>query len=936
MKKIMIVWLLSFCTIGFAQNKKQLGHQDFDSWNRIVAPAISNNGKWISHELKPGYGDPTLVVTDEKGKQLLKYNRGNNARFNFEGNVMVFMIKPPIDSLNNQRRNKVKEDGLLKDSLGIYNFSKSEIQKFGRVKSFKLPEKWGTHLAFQIFQEKPEKGVKKDTSANNKSKPAKKNKNENEKNGYNLIVKSLLSEKQDTFPFVKEYFFAEEGNRLLFSSTGNDSTFLPGVYLLDLAMNQLKPLCRGKGDYKNLTINKQGTLAAFVADRDTTKERIRPWELFIWQNSKDSARVLANTQSPFLQKQLLISENFKPYFSENSKYLFFGIANKPMLRDTMLLPEEIVNVEVWNYKDKRLYTQQNVEAKDDLKKSFLSVYTLATNRFFQIGEEQIPDFRFSNKSNSEWVLGISNLPYQHLSSWEGTPLRYDLYKINLATSKKEKIFTDMRASAIQISPEGKFITWFSAIDSSWYVHQNLTGKTFKLMDSRTVSLADEENDVPGYPSPYGNAGWIKGDSLFTIYDRYDIWLLNPNGTIKPEKITNGRENKTVFRYLNLYPEDPFIDRGKRQLLKTFNETTRQEGVFASNFKPNTLKELIRDDYRLAGFTKAENTESLIFSKENFATFPDVQFTDFNFRTIQQISHANPQQNNYIWGTVELYKWVSLDGTEREGLLYKPADFDPQKKYPMIVNFYEKSSDGLHRHIIPHPHRSTVNYSFYASRGYIIFVPDVVYRDGYPGESAYNSVMPGVTSLIEKGFVDEKRVGIQGHSWGAYQIAYILTRTNLFAAAEAGAPVPNMVSAYGGIRWETGIGRIFQYEHGQSRIGGSLWEYPLRYIENSPIFTLDKINTPVLLMHNDNDGHVPWYQGIEWFVSMRRLGKPCWMLNYNGEPHWPLKWQNQKDFNIRMQQFFDHYLMGAPMPVWMEKGVPATEKGITSGYELIGQ
>ncbi len=161
---------------------------------------------------------------------------------------------------------------------------------------------------------------------------------------------------------------------------------------------------------------------------------------------------------------------------------------------------------------------------------------------------------------------------------------------------------------------------------------------------------------------------------------------------------------------------------------------------------------------------------------------------------------------------------------------------------------------------------------------------------------------------------------------------MVTRTNIFKAAEAGAPVSNMTSAYGGIRWGTGRSRMFQYERTQSRIGGSLWEYPMRYMENSPIFWADKIETPLLIMHNDHDGHVPWYQGIELFVALRRLGKPTWMINYNDEPHWPTKFHNKKDWQIRLQQFFDHYLKGAPAPVWLKEGVPAVEKGKTLGTE----
>jgi dipeptidyl aminopeptidase/acylaminoacyl peptidase len=299
-----------------------------------------------------------------------------------------------------------------------------------------------------------------------------------------------------------------------------------------------------------------------------------------------------------------------------------------------------------------------------------------------------------------------------------------------------------------------------------------------------------------------------------------------------------------------------------------------------------------------------------------------------------MSDANPQQAEYLWGTAELVHWRSSDGKELDGILYKPENFDPARQYPMMVYFYEKMSDGLHAYRTPGPGSSSVSISFYVSRGYVVFVPDIHYRVGYPGESALDCVVTGVLSVLDKGFVDPKRIGVQGHSWGGYQIAYLVTQTDIFAAAEAGAPVSNMTSAYGGIRWGSGMSRMMQYERSQSRIGASLWEDQRRYIENSPIFWADKINTPVLILHNDEDTAVPWYQGIEFFVALRRLGKPVWMLNYNGEPHGLRKYQNQKDWAERMQQFFDHYLMGAPAPVWLEEGVPAVVKGRRLGLELI--
>jgi len=216
-------------------------------------------------------------------------------------------------------------------------------------------------------------------------------------------------------------------------------------------------------------------------------------------------------------------------------------------------------------------------------------------------------------------------------------------------------------------------------------------------------------------------------------------------------------------------------------------------------------------------------------------------------------------------------------------------------------------------------------SYYVSNGYLVLTPDIAYRTGFPGQSALKCVLPAIQAVVDRGIVDEKAIGIQGHSWGGYQIAYMVTQTNRFRAAAAGAPVANMTSAYDGIRYGTGLPRQFQYERTQSRIGGSLWEYPTRFIENSPIFMADRVETPLLMLHNDNADAVPFTQGIEYFLALRRLGKEAYLFNYNGEPHGIRRRPNQKDYTMRLQQFFDHYLKGAPKPDWMQKGIPYLER-----------
>jgi len=414
--------------------------------------------------------------------------------------------------------------------------------------------------------------------------------------------------------------------------------------------------------------------------------------------------------------------------------------------------------------------------------------------------------------------------------------------------------------------------------------------------------------------------------------------VDPAGRRPPRNLTEGvgRERDLRFRYVQLDDEQESIPVDEPMLLSAFDRTTKAFGYYRDAVRGSDRPQrLVMLDERF-GFrlSKAEDADVVVFTRESFRQFPDLWASDLSFRDMRKLSDANPQMAEYRWGTAELVHWRSTDGTPLDGILYKPDGFDPSQRYPMMVYFYETMSDNLHGFQQPGPGGSSVSVSFYVSRGYVVFVPDIHYRIGHPGESALDCVVPGVLSVLAMGFVDPERIGVQGHSWGGYQIAYLVTQTNIFAAAEAGAPVSNMTSAYGGIRWGTGMSRMFQYERTQSRIGATLWDAEPLYIENSPLFRANKIETPVLMLHNDDDSAVPWYQGIEFFVALRRLGKPVWLLNYNGEPHGLVKYQNRKDFAVRMQQFFDHYLKGAPEPVWMAEGVPAVLKGRTLGLDLI--
>jgi dipeptidyl aminopeptidase/acylaminoacyl peptidase len=923
-----LLLLLSFTVTA---QKKVLDHEDFEIWNTIKSQSLSNNGKYILYALEKGEKDRFLKIKDIKATTVFKYDRVAGGQFTFDSKQAVFTIKPWKDSIVEMKRRKVKEAKMPKDTLAIYDLKSKSLTKIANVKSYKVPQKWSGFLAYTLddIEKSKTKADKKEKKEVSEKKSEKKSKKVNAKNGYHLVVRNLATKKEDTIKYVKDYLFAKEGKTIAYITTGDIGEENGGVFVLDLNTNTTTEIfsATNTSNYFQLALNDNGERVGFVVDVDTTKVQVRPNQLYVWKKGTTKAVKLVDAKSS--PKGYVVSSNGKIHFSKDNSKMYFGLATPPIVKDTTLINDEIVNVEVWAYDSPRLYTVQELQLKKDQKKAYTTVVHLNSNKTVQLATTMYPTALLGNEGNSESVLVANSTPYMLESQWTG--IRASDYAIvNSATGVATKIMSNVDGR-VRLSPQGKYAYGYSAVDSTWFSYDIALNKKVNL--TKGDVFYNELNDSPTHPSSYGSGGWTANDESFLIYDRYDVYRFNPK-TGQHRRLTSGRGTKTIYRYTKLDAEERFVDASKKWLFTTFNEKTKNSGYYEYHPKRNKGKQLIEGPYVYSRPIKAKESNTIAFTRQTFIEFPNIRVSDLSFKKQTVISNANPQQTAYNWGTIELHKFTSLDGKALEGLLVKPENFDPTKKYPMLVNFYERSSNGLHRHRAPSPGRSSINYSFYTSRGYVIFNPDIVYRDGYPGESAYNAVIPGITSLVDKGFINKDKIGAQGHSWGGYQVAHLATKTAIFAAIESGAPVVNMISAYGGIRWWTGLSRQFQYEHTQSRIGGTPWEYPMRYIENSPIFNIDKINTPMLIMHNDADGHVPWSQGIEFFTALRRLGKTSWFLNYNKEPHWPLKMQNRKDFNIRMAQFFDYYLKDTAKPKWMQGGVPAIKKGIHQGYELL--
>jgi dipeptidyl aminopeptidase/acylaminoacyl peptidase len=916
--------LLTIAILLTAQNvRKPLTWDDIESWRRVTETVISPDGSYVAYKSEPWKGDQVIKVYDKKGKEVATYSPATGLQFTYDSRHLLFTIKPSYEVVRELKQAKAKREDMPSDTLAIWSVE-GAIEKIPGIRSFSIPAKWSGWLAYQTEPAAPQKA----SASERNEKPSKK---ESATNGYKLNFRNLKTGQTISFPFVTQVQFASERPLAFFVTTGDENGLAPGLYIYDFDKGESRAVKTGKGEYRQVTFNGNASAIAFLFNGDPTDKLSNRFSLWYGITTGESTEILSGSNTP-APAGWIISDNGRLSFSESGGKIFFFTAPANRQKDTTRLEEDYPNVDIWHWNEGTLHTQQVINRNRDARRSYQAVYSIESKKSVQLANPAIPDITLINKGDHDMVIATSGVPYQVEAMWESTPGKSDIYLVDMNSGTRELLKQGFRGR-MQPSPSGKYLYWFDAADSSWYTMGISDRIEYRITAPASIKAASETNDVPNPPGSYSLAGWVKDDQAIVVYDRFDLWKVDPRNAIPPVRITtSGREKSIVYRAVRFDREKEYFDPSEKLYLTGHNDITRAEGIYSVTLsRPGTPSTLFEGDFALGTPLKASGGNTVILTTETFERFPDLHLTDTEFKKQVRISDVNPQQNSFIWGRAEVVSWTSLDGIKVEGLLFVPQDFNPSKKYPMIVNFYEKSSQELHSYRNPELHRSTIDYHYYTSNGYIVFNPDVHYRDGYPGESAYNCVMPGITSLIARGFVDEARIGAQGHSWGGYQVAYMATRTNIFACIESGAPVVNMFSAYGGIRWETGLSRAFQYEHQQSRIGLSIWESPLRYLENSPLFTMDKVNTPILIMANDQDGHVPWYQGIEYFLALRRLGKPAWMLNYTGEPHWPQKPQNKKDFQIRMGQFFDHYLKGKPMPLWMKEGVPAVDKDFELGY-----
>jgi len=746
-----------------------------------------------------------------------------------------------------------------------------------------------------------------------------------------LVVRNLRTNRSSSYLSVRDYFFGKNKDIIFVTEDTQNRTseISQALHYANVFTGVTSNIWKGDG-IRNIILSNDGNNLAFIAkDKSSTRDLEGIW--YYKFESSEASFVLSGGGG--VQNDSLKLSQISSFSNDNTR-LFVLLEKKKLSKRNIdpSLPD------VWNFNDKKLQSQQLLE---DGSRTYTAVVDIQRKELIPLeGENEAVVMDNQPLQDSVAIL----LHRQDNGSWEvgWNPASNSIsYLISTKTGKKTSIDGISRMDNLKMSAYGKYLIYFDRNEKNYFTYEINNGIIRNI--SKGIS-ADWE--VVGIRNTI--EGWLKDDSGVIVNDKNDLWLLDPSGIRLPINVTNGygKRKNIILSLTWSKSSDAIIDSEKTMFLTAFNPKTKENGFFSTKLGRKvdpvllTMGPFIYDiPYSTAipqgsSFTplRAKKENAYIVRRMGANEYPNLWYTT-DFKSFRKITNFQPQAK-YNWYTTELHEWVAPDRIPLQGILYKPENFDSSKKYPVIFNYYETKSDGLHAFIRPAELSGggNINIPYYVSNGYLVFCPDIEYKIGDPMQGTYNAIVSAAEYLSKLPFVDSKKMGLQGFSWGAIQTNYLVITTNLFAAASSVSGMGDWISGFGSLN---PYGNSLQglYIGGQQRMGNAtLWDKPETYIKNSAVLGVDRISTPILLAHTKDDGVCPISNVIEFFTGLRRLGKRSWMLVYPGD-HGIEGKEGIMDFSIRMKQFFDHYLKDMPAPIWMTKGIPAKLKGIDKGLDL---
>jgi len=923
-----------------------LDYKSYDGWNAIRSVVLADDGSAIAYTLVPEDGDATLVVRTLASGKELREPRGLAPSFTADGTFVIYTIAPLKADVDAAKKAKKKPEDSPKNGVGVLDVATGTAVSFESIKEFKLAKHGGRYIAF-LAEPKKIAPVKTDPPAVTPSpgpsggsaaspspspSPAPTPDAKKKDDGAELTIRDLQTGANLSVQSVVDFAISADDGYVAYATQSKDGK-ADGMHVRSLASGAVRELGTGIGHFSNLTFSPEGAQLAYLSDVATFANDAPRFAAFAFDAAAADAKAVAvlDARTSGLPASLAPSPNGTLAFTKDGKKLFVGTAAVPTPKPTDT--PEPMPVDLWSYRDAQLQSVQKHDADFIAKRTLRGVVDLPTGKYLQLATADMRTVVASDEPGA-YVLGIDSRAYDKAASW--APSRRDDYLVSLADGSRRLALRGV-AEDDRLSPAGDYLIGYDEKARLYTIVRARDGHRATVAAPKGAGWFDEVDDHPNPPPPYGIGGWVAGDRGVVLYDRYDMWLADPDtGALTSLTQGLGRKNHIAFRALALDRNRTSFALDAPLITTAFDERTKDSGIYSADVRGATApKRVVMQPSVIGVPLKAKSAEVYAFTWQSFVETPNLYVSFANFAAAKKISDANPQQANYRWGTAHLVRYKNTLGKAMDGVALVPDGYDKTKKYPMLVYFYERFSDTLNAYRTPAPGTSP-NFMRYVSNGYIVLLPDVAYENGHPGRSALHCILPAIDAAEKQYSIDDQRVGIAGHSWAAYQINYMITQTHRFRAVEAGAAVANMTSAYGGIRLESGVVREGQYEYGQSRIGATPWDRPDLYLENSGLFHIQNVTTPYLTIHNDADDAVPWSQGVEYFTAMRRLNKQAYMFTFNGEVHNLRGREAQKYWTVHMDEWFDYFLKGARRPSWMETGVAYPDRGKRNIRALFGE
>jgi dipeptidyl aminopeptidase/acylaminoacyl peptidase len=952
-----------------APSRRAMQLNDIIAWKTIGATALSNDGQWFGYRLAPSEGDAQVILRQTSGDRELKFDIGDPqatqppidpgappsgppaasstaVQFSDDGKWAAFTTYPSRAEAQRLRRQRRP----VESGVGVVNLATGEKRDYARIRRFAFSGEASTWIA--LHRPAASQGAGGAAGASGASGPTGATGAggagggqgvPDAPKGTDLILRELATGVELNVGNVSEFGFTRDGRFLALAIDARDKIG-NGLQLRDMRSGTVTVLDSGAATYERLAWAEKGDALAVLKGTDVRALRDKRYSVIGFTDIAGGAP-RKTTYDPESDQafpaEMTVSGNRDPRWTDDRQALLFGI-HHPRRRDptpdapdsepgaaaeardadtppTRTNADERVDLVLWHWQDGRLQSQQQVQEQRDRNFSYLAEYRIDSKTFIRLADEEMRTVNVA--PGDRWAVGMDDREYELSGNLSGQRFQ-DVFAVDLRTGERKLASRRVRWFN-GVSPDGTSFLFYE--DGHYHVYTLATGQTRNITQGVAASFVDTEDDHNVVKPPAGAIGWASDSKSVLVHDNWDVWQIPVTAGTQATKLTvNGRQD--AIRYQNRFalepPEDrdKGIDVSKPLYFRAYGEWTKKAGIARVNPGKPGVELLTWGDAAFTRLAKAKNADRFVYTRETVAEPPDYFATDAAFAPGARLTDLRPQLADFEWSAGSmLINYTSDKGDRLQAALFLPANYKKGRAYPTVVNFYEKMSQTAHT--FAQPTANGFNRSVYTSNGYAVLMPDITYRVNDPGMSAVWCMVPAVQAAIATGIVDPKHVGITGHSWGGYQTSHLVTQTDIFAAAVAGAPLTNMVSMYSLIYKNTGGGNGAIFESSQGRFKGGYWDNWDAYYRNSPVFFAKNVKTPLMLLHNDRDGAVDFTQGVEFFNTLRRLGKPVIMLEYVGENHNLRKPANQRDYTVRMKEFFDHHLMGMPAPEWMIKGVP---------------